>query len=125
MPLLQERLDCCSALFVGISQAFLSRLQLVQNAAARLVTGAHRQEHISPVLASLHWLPVHLRINPKVLLFAYKSLNGLAPPYLSDLLDSYIPPRSLRSADPVLLIVPKTRLKLRGDRAFAVAAPKL
>ncbi len=45
------------AFYDGISQASLSRLQLVQNTAARLVTGAHQREHISPILASLHWLP--------------------------------------------------------------------
>ena len=64
-------------------------------------------------------------INFKLLLFVFKRLNNLAPPYLSDLLQPYCPSRSLRSADQLLLTVPKTRLKLRGDRAFAAAAPKL
>ena len=36
----------------------LSRLQLVQNAAARLLTNTHRRVHITPVLNSLHRLPV-------------------------------------------------------------------
>jgi len=60
-----------------------------------------------------------------MLLFAYKALNGLAPPYLADLLKPYPPTRSLRSADRLLLVVPKWRLKQRGDRAFAVAAPNV
>ena len=60
-----------------------------------------------------------------MLLFAFKALNGLAPPYLADLLKPYTPTRSLRSADRLLLVVPKSRLKQRGDGAFAVAAPKL
>ncbi len=58
-------------------------------------------------------------------LFVFKSLNGLAPPYISELLHPYMPTHSLRSADQLLLNVPKTKRKLRGDRAFAVAAPKL
>lgn len=51
--------------------------------------------------------------------------NNLAPIYLSNLLEPYVPPRSLRSSDQLLLAVPKSRLKLRGNRVFSVAAPKL
>ncbi len=43
---ISTRLDCCNALYVVVSQASLSRLQLVQN--ARLLTGKHTQEQISP-----------------------------------------------------------------------------
>lgn len=53
----------------------------VQNAAARLLTGKSKNEHISPILASLHWLPVHFWIHFKIISFAFKALNGLAPPY--------------------------------------------
>jgi len=119
------RLDYCNALYVGIAGSSIARLQLVQNAAARLLTGTRKYEHISPILASLHWLPIHFRIHFKILLFTFKALNGLAPIYLSELLHPYTPSRSLRSADQLLLTVPKARLKLRGDRAFSVAAPKL
>lgn len=78
--LITSHLDYCNSLYYGVSQSSLSRLQLVQNAAARLLTGTRRRNHISPVLASLHWLPVHFRVHFKILLFAFKSLNGLAPP---------------------------------------------
>ena len=110
---------------MGISEASIARLQLVQNAAARLLTNTRKYDHITPILASLHWLPVRFRIHLKILLFAFKALNGLAPPYLSELLKPYTPSRSLRSADQRFLATPRTRLKHRGERAFAVAAPKL
>uniref|UniRef100_A0A8C6KQ30 Reverse transcriptase domain-containing protein n=1 Tax=Nothobranchius furzeri TaxID=105023 RepID=A0A8C6KQ30_NOTFU len=119
------RLDYCNALYIGVSASCISQLQRVQNAAARLLTGTRKFEHISPVLASLHWLPISFRIHFKILLFAFKGLHGLAPSYLSDLIQPYTPSRSLRSADQLLLIVPRTERKFRGDRAFAVAAPKL
>ncbi len=93
--------------------------------AAHLLTGTRKHEHITPILASLHWLPIHFRVHFKIILFAFKSLNSLAPPYLSELLHFNTPSRSLRSADQLLLREPKTKWKLRGDRAFAVAAPKL
>ena len=56
-----SRLDYCNSLYVGLPQCTLSRLQLVQNAAARLLTGVRRHDHISPVLAELHWLPASQR----------------------------------------------------------------
>ncbi len=36
---ISSHLDYCNGLYVGISQASLTRLQMVQNAAARLLTG--------------------------------------------------------------------------------------
>lgn len=98
---------------MGVSGSSVARLQLVQSAAAHLLAGTSKYEHVSPILASLHWLPVHFRIYLKIILFAFKALNGLAPPYFSELLHCHAPSRSLRS---------ETRLKLRGDRAFAAAA---
>ena len=47
---------------VGVIQASFSRLQLVQNPAARLLTGTGKQEHISHLMTSLHWLPVHFTL---------------------------------------------------------------
>jgi len=46
------RLDYCNSLLYGISDGLpvLQRLQSVENAAARLVTGARRSDHITPVL---------------------------------------------------------------------------
>ncbi|KAF7646337.1 hypothetical protein LDENG_00189760, partial [Lucifuga dentata] len=115
-------LEYCSSLYSDFSQSLLPRLQLVQNAAALLLTGTCKHNHISPILALLHWLPVRFRIDFKILLFVFKSLNRLVPPYLSDLLTLHTPTRSLKSADQMLLVVPRSRLKHSGDWAFAVAS---
>uniref|UniRef100_A0A8C6ML89 Reverse transcriptase domain-containing protein n=1 Tax=Nothobranchius furzeri TaxID=105023 RepID=A0A8C6ML89_NOTFU len=120
-----SRLDYCNALYLGLPQSHLSRLQMVQNAAARLLTGSRKREHITPILALLHWLPVVYRVQYKVLLLAFRAVHGLAPQYLCELLVTFSPSRSLRSADQFLLEVPRTKRKLRGDRAFSVAAPRL
>ena len=122
---ISSQLDYCNSLYAGIDQSQLRRLQLVQNAAARLLTGTKKREHITPVLASLHWLPIRFRVDFKLLLFVFKSLHGLAPPYLADLLRPHRPARALRSADQLLLEAHRARLKTRGDRAFAVVAPNL
>ena len=78
-------LDYCNALFTCLNCAALSLLQLVQNAAARLLTKTNCRYHVTPVIASLHWLPVKYRIDFKTLLLTYKALHGLAPPYTAEL----------------------------------------
>ena len=45
-------------------------------------------DHVSPVLHTLHWLPVEQRIEYNLLLLAFKSVNNDGPSYLSDLLNS-------------------------------------
>ena len=52
-------------------------------------------------------------------------MNGSAPAYLCDLLSLYVPSRHLRSENKVNFVVPKTKLKTFGDKAFSVCAPRL
>ncbi len=75
---------------------YWNSLQIVQNAAARVLTRSSKYDHITPILQSLHWLPIKFRISYKILLLAYKALNDLAPAYLTNLLSRYNPTRSLR-----------------------------
>lgn len=120
-----SRLDYCNSLYYGVAKTQITRLQVVQNAAARFLKGCKKFEHVTPLLKSLHWLPVQFRIEYKILLLVYKSLNNLAPLYLSELLHLYTPKRGLRSVNKCLLQIPRTRLKNRGNRAFEVAGPTL
>ncbi len=80
-----SRLDYCNALLGGCSARLINKLQLVQNAVARVLTRTRKYDFISPVLSTLHWLPIKHRIHFKILLITYKVLNGLAPQYLSEL----------------------------------------
>ena len=96
-----------------------------QNTAARVLTRARKYDHFTPILASLHWLPVVFRIDFKILLFVFKSRNNLAPAYISDLVSPYTPSRNLRSSDQLLLDTITPRLVTEGNRAFSVRAPFL
>jgi len=47
----------------------ISKVQSVQNAAALLLTGTRRGDHISPVLRQLYWLPVQRCVEFKLACF--------------------------------------------------------
>lgn len=121
-----SRLDTNNALLYGLPKTTMKKLQKVQNAAARCLTFAKRREHMTPVLAELHWLPMTSRIEHKYLTLTHKCVYGTAPEYLSELLTEYKPRESNRSAkDTSLLDVPRSKLMSGGDRAFSSVAPKL
>ena len=69
-------------------------------------------------------MPVGYRIVYKLLLIVFKSLNDLAPEYITCLLKPYNPPRMLRSKNMSLLCQPRSKHSW-GDRAFSIAAPRL
>ena len=119
-----SRLDYCNALYSGLPKKSTDRLQLVQNAAARVLMKTKLRDHITPVLASLHWLPVVFRIDFKIILLVYKALNGLAPAYLDDCLVRYVPERPLRSSNEDLLVVPKMNYRKHSEAAFCFYGPK-
>ncbi len=91
----------------------------------RVLKRTRKYDHISPVLSTLHWLPIKHCIDFKFLLIQFKALNGLAPQYLSTLLSNYSPPRPLRSQNSGHLIIPRISKSTAGGISFFYLAPKL
>jgi len=119
-------LDYCNSLMSGMANSLVRKVQSVQNAVARLVSGASRREHITPVLRELHWLPVHQQIHVKLSCLMHKSLSEQAPQYLVD--DMQLVADSgrhlLRSASDRTCVVPRTHNSF-GDRSFSAAGPRV
>jgi hypothetical protein len=116
--------DYCNSLLAGCPKYLLSKLQKVQNNAARLILRIPRSAHVTPSLHSLHWLPVDSRIEYKLSLLCFKIISDQAPVYLSDLLHLYTPSRQLRSsADTRVFKIPSFRTKSSGQRSFSYQAP--
>ncbi len=99
--LVLSRLDYCNALLAGLPTNFIEPLQLIQNAAARLIFNEPKRMHVPPLFINLHWLPIAARIKVKALMFAYKTTSGSAPLYLNSVLQTYVP---LEHGCPIMLL---------------------
>lgn len=50
----QQTLTICSSVWVNSSDENVKKIQLIQNFAARLITGSHKYDHITLTLKELH-----------------------------------------------------------------------
>ena len=124
-----SRVDYCNSLLFGASAHVLRKMQAVLHAAARLVCGLGRFDHITPAMRNdLHWLPVRQRIEYKIALLVYKRLHGAAPLYLSDYCAAITETNrrhNLRSISRGDLLQPRTRTHHLGPRSFRSSGPSV
>ncbi len=66
--LVKSRLDYCNALLSGLPASSIKPLQLIQNAAARLVYNKPKRAHVTHLFINLHWLPIAASIGIDVCL---------------------------------------------------------
>ena len=121
-----SRLDYCNSLLSGCPKHLLEKLQKVQNTAARLVLKAHKQDHVSPLHRTLHWLPIQARIEYKLSTLCHSFFSDTALVYLCDLHRVCSPLRQLRSSpDSRSLRIPQIKTKTFGHHLFSHAAPSV
>jgi hypothetical protein len=125
--LISSRVDYCNSILYHVTAVHLRPLQLVINAAARLIVKKRKYDRITSTIRDmLHWLPVRQRIEYKLCLFVFKSLHQKAPSYLTSVctqLTSDAGRRHLRSAAHGDLSIPRTRTASYGPRSFSSSGP--
>ena len=119
------RLDYCNSLYNGLTVGTMKKLQIAQNAAARLISGTMRHEHISGILRELHWLLATKRCHYKLLVLIYQALHGNLPFYICEMLHWYHPSRPLRSAAYPSLVPNKNKTVKFGRRLCDAATAVL
>lgn len=126
LGLVISHLDYANALYAGLPDTDVKKLQRIQNMTAKIVIGVGKYDSSTAALKSLHWLPVHLRIQYKVLTLVFKCIHGSAPGYLCDMIRlSNVTRSGLRSeTGQNILNVPFTKRKTFADRTFSVFGPK-
>ena len=126
--LVLSHLDYANSIMYGLPDVDINKLQRIQNIAAKLTLGRDRYDSSKACLKDLHWLPIKLRINFKILTMVYKCRNGTAPQYLQDLLQSKTVRRvglrsqATRKND---LEVPVVKRKTFAERSFKISGPTL
>lgn len=95
-----SKLDYCNSLFVGLPLDLIWKFQLVQNAAACMLTKSPLPMHIQSVLCQLQWLPIVYWIHVKLLMLIFKVLFSQGPVYLWGCLFPYEPRRAFTLSQP-------------------------
>ena len=120
-----SRIDYCNSLLYGVTATNLTKLQRVQDAAARLVCSVPRNGHDTPSLINHHWLPIRFRIYFKIAMFAFKCIHGQAPNYLKNLIAIKKSTRHKLRLSIQLQDNSRKTKKTLGDRAFSHAAARV
>ena len=88
--IVQPRLDYAIAIWGFTSQQNISKVQRLQNRAARIITGNHDSVHRPTrginIVKQLNWMNVVQRRDYFIALSMFKCIHGLSPVYLSDLI---------------------------------------
>lgn len=123
--LITSTLDYGNGVLANLPSATLHPLQRVQNQSAKLILQRGRYDSSTEARRELHWLPVNERVTFKTLCLAYHCTHNEAPEYLRKMfVKNETKSYNLRKETNVYL-VPKSKCRSFGDRAFEVNGPRL
>ena len=120
-----SKLDYCNTLLLGTSGHQLSRVQMIQNMGCRVIRNLKKHDHVSNAMKEIHWLKVQEWIQYKVLVTTYQCVNGLAPSFLTNLLDLDLTRKHLRSDTQGKLPIPHSSLSQVHNSSIQYARPRL
>ena len=99
--LVEPHFRYCCPVWGNVGETSLTKLQKLQNRAARIVTGSRYDQSALPLIRALGWPTVREILDLETLKMVLKSLNGDAPSYMSDMFTrvSETTSRVLRNSD--------------------------
>ena len=104
------------------SAATLKPLDSVYHSALRFITGDSYDTHHCDLYSNVGWPSLSVRRERHWVLFIYKALIGLLPPYISSMLSFNEGSYQTRSRDWITLQVPAVFTEL-GKSSFSYCAP--
>ena len=103
----------------------LNKLQILQNMCCRIIKNLRKYDLISDAMEDLHWLKISQCIQFKVLVTIYQCVNGMAPPFVINLLDLNRTRNNLRSNTQGKLPIPLCSLAQVCNGTIRNAGPRL
>ena len=112
----------CSNVWANTTNKNVRKLQAVQNFACRIVSGAKKYDHVTPILKSLFWLPVKDQLCYRQAIMAFKCMTGhahLTPQFITR---EQVSERTTRSSQKLNIPLFRTA---SGQRTFYYRTVKL
>ena len=127
MGLVISHLDYANSILISVLDVTIKQLQRVQNIAVKVVLQADKYASPRECMKNLHRLPIHKRVEHKLLTIVYKCTRGIAPNYLQELLKKHILIRpGLHSGNSsTKLVVPRVTRQTFAARSFSMCGPRL
>ena len=119
-----SRIDYCNSLLYGAPVAVVEMLHKAQNNVASHMSSLQMCQCQTTTLNSVRWLPVHQRIQYRIVVITHKALSTSIPAYIDELLQRQVTTRFLRSTDAPPLSVPWIHTET-AKRAYCLAAPNV
>ena len=125
LSLMILHLDYTNVILAGLPETTTKKLQRIQNMVAKLVLDDKKSANNFDSLRTLHWLPVRLQINFKILCIICECLKGQALEYLKNILCHVDPKYNHKGNNNDRLIIPFVRKSTFAARSFHVYGPRI